>query len=360
MRKYKIFFSLIAFILTTTVILNKYLLTQCIKNLKCKINDKNKSNEVIALFGIIADIQYADLNDQIIYGRKRYYRSGIDSVKRAVADWKQIEFEFNLKFKFVLQLGDLLDIRGNKQDYEKNVLKILNHLNSLFPNNDLNNSKQLLHLIGNHEKAAFVHENISSFHSKYYMNSARIFNTLNNNLANYYTFDITSRLRMICLDLYEISLYNISSNEFIEKYRKLTDKKLLHYNAYNGAISQRQFKWLNKQLIKSQKQNKKVIISGHIPLLTEVGDINIAWNAEQILKLIHSFDNNLVIAYISGHYHKGGHFLDNKYNIHHLTLSAILEAGSNSNYHRHVTGFVYENRFILKSSNQNHSFTVYL
>ena len=56
-------------------------------------------------FGIIADIQYADLDDGCSFsGVKRYYRHALDACKLAVAEW-----ETNKNIVFVAQLGDIID-----------------------------------------------------------------------------------------------------------------------------------------------------------------------------------------------------------------------------------------------------------
>lgn len=329
------------------------------------ISSDSAREKPTALFGIIADVQYADLDDRVIYGRTRYYRSGIKIIRQAVDDWKTLEKTYHLDFKFVLQLGDLIDIRGHKDVYDKSVIYVLNELNSLFPDNDLYNSHRILHLIGNHETAAFTNKSYQNKMSKLIMNTARILNNDTNTSANYYFLDINEKLRLVCLDLYEISLYDTHTEEFKQNYNNLvnlnknsTDKKSAwaRYNMYNGALSRRQVDWLRRTLNSSESLGKKVIMAGHIPLLTDVGDINIAWNAEEILKLIRSY-KSLVVAYIAGHYHCGGYFRD-EFGVHHLTVSSILEAGHNFK-HRYVTGLVYENKLVIKSQNLNRSFVVY-
>lgn len=358
MKKVKLL--LIPLLVVTIVIfsINDYVYKCCAKKLLL-VNDEKP----IALFGIIADVQYADIEDQMVYGRQRYYRSSVDLVSKAVTAWKSLELIYDTKFQFILQLGDICDIRGNKSEYDNNVLKILNVLNTLFPGSNLINSDKILHILGNHETAAFVNKEFNSNFSKMIMNTAKTLNNDSKTLANYYFADVSNKLRMICLDLYEVSLYDTSTYEFKRNYNDLVklrnnsmQNKFSKFSSYNGAISQTQFEWLRKQLEISQLLGKQVIIAGHIPLLTNVGDVNIAWNSEQILDLIRSYDS-LVIAYIAGHFHQGGYYLD-KYNIHHLTVSSILEASSNS-IHRFVTGLVYDDRLVIQSQFKNRSFTVY-
>lgn len=115
-------------------------------------------------------------------------------------------------------------------------------------------------------------------------------------------------------------------------------------------------KWFKDQLNYCQKSNKKVILAGHIPLLPEASDYCTVWNANEILDLIYSYDN-LVLAYLAGHYHAGGYYLD-KNNIHHLTLNSILETPLEVS-NAYVTVFVYENKIIFENQIKSRSFTVF-
>lgn len=58
-------------------------------------------------FGVIADIQYADLEDGFNYSRtrKRFYRSSLQLLKNAQRSWA----ESAVRPEFILQLGDIID-----------------------------------------------------------------------------------------------------------------------------------------------------------------------------------------------------------------------------------------------------------
>lgn len=58
-------------------------------------------------FGVIADIQYADIDDGYNYLRthRRYYRNSIELLKIALLSWSKAA----VKPGFILQLGDLID-----------------------------------------------------------------------------------------------------------------------------------------------------------------------------------------------------------------------------------------------------------
>lgn len=58
-------------------------------------------------FGVIADVQYADIDDGYNYLRthRRYYRNSIELLRNALNSWSKAA----VKPGFVLQLGDLID-----------------------------------------------------------------------------------------------------------------------------------------------------------------------------------------------------------------------------------------------------------
>lgn len=58
-------------------------------------------------FGVIADIQYADIDDGHNYARtrRRYYRSSLQLLRNARESWS----EAAVRPEFVLQLGDIID-----------------------------------------------------------------------------------------------------------------------------------------------------------------------------------------------------------------------------------------------------------
>lgn len=68
------------------------------------------------------------------------------------------------------------------------------------------------------------------------------------------------------------------------------------------------------------------------------------WNYEDVLEVVWSF-NDVVLAYIAGHCHEGGHMHDEK-NIQHITLNAIVECQGDTN--AFATVHVYEDHLIIE------------
>jgi hypothetical protein len=75
---------------------------------------------------------------------------------------------------------------------------------------------------------------------------------------------------------------------------------------------------------------------------------SIAWNSDEILKLIWSYEN-LVCIYFSGHYHVGDYLVDPK-GIHHLTLKAILETPplNENNHNSYALVEIFEDQISVK------------
>ena len=335
--------------------------------------DDVAEKEPLVSFGLIADVQYAD-HPVVFKTGERFYRNSLNLLSDAVENWRSSKFEI----KFIMLMGDLIDgwinKRLNQTDLALNLC--LSKLESLFPRHDFSldysfkskSTPKILSLWGNHEVYAFGREYLANSR----LATAKMLKQAHETTANYFIFDLTERLRLISLDSYDLSplghgdtgeeyekamkvvidketIYNSSKNELERDY-------LLRYRYHDGGISETQFKWLKTQLEISKALNKKVLLTGHIPLVRESSDANVMWNSVEILKLLWSYDN-LVIAYVCGHVHVGGYHVDH-HNIHHLTLNSILLTRPNT-HNSYATAYVYENAFVLKNQNPTGGFAVY-
>jgi hypothetical protein len=102
-------------------------------------NNCETTQKPLLTFGIIADVQYGDINDEIVYGRMRYYRDSFKSVRRIIRDWQVYEQSpQNTKVEFIVQLGDLIEgfrVKG-KTEKKLNIVKVLSELERLYPEHD--------------------------------------------------------------------------------------------------------------------------------------------------------------------------------------------------------------------------------
>lgn len=93
-------------------------------------------------FGVIADIQYADIDDGYNYRRthRRYYRSSMELLRNALDSWSKVA----VKPGFILQLGDLIDGHNKPLVASDRALEaVLKELDSC--------SADVHHVWGNHE-----------------------------------------------------------------------------------------------------------------------------------------------------------------------------------------------------------------
>ena len=302
-----------------------------------------KEEQPHVMFGIVTDIQYANCDDCMSYDglRKRYYRNSVTLLQNAVANWEQ------LPLKFILQLGDLVDGKAHLiNDSHDSMNKVLNIFN-----------KNVLHVWGNHEMYNFKRSELINTP----LNTARVLNYERRSAnANYYLYEVSEGLNLICLDLYELAVIGYDESDLV--YAEALQLIKAHnpntnlndgtdctdedskYVAYNGAPTQTQLDWLREMLEMSKTQSKKVIIAGHIPLRPESSSYKtLPFNADQILEVIYAY-KEVCVAYFGGHYHEGGSFKD-EYNILHITFPAILEAPPDMNAYSTVK--VFEKKILI-------------
>jgi manganese-dependent ADP-ribose/CDP-alcohol diphosphatase len=332
--------------------------------------EEEEISKPIAVFGVLADIQYADADDTsdlkaILTHRKRHYRNSLNLVSQAIKDWQNDKLNESYKFSFLIQLGDLIDGCCKRNGDSLNSMNlVLAKLSKMFDDTSANdaisltaNTKtpRLLHVWGNHELYNFKRSQLINSP----LNTSKALNESSNNNANYYALNVTDRLRLICLDMYEYSGLGYNSYETIYKsaletyraYRNHPDhkKKYSQFRYCNGTISITQFEWLRDELNFCQSNKKRAIVCGHIPLHSNASHRSVvAWNAQEILDLFWSFGDT-VIAYLAGHYHPGGYHKD-EHNIHHLTLHAILETEPTSNSYLTVKTYKDKVKFIGNGS----------
>ncbi len=306
----------------------------------CKLlKEIEESSEIpLSIFGVLTDIQYADHDIQTSFDmRNRNYRNSLSLVQDAVGNWKKYSIQSQRKLDFILELGDIIDGKCKSlNDSLKSMNKVLRELKNGQEEN------QILHVWGNHEFYNFKRSEIIELELNTTLNLKQNFRKT----SNYYYYDVTEFLRIICLDFYEFSIlgYDPDDKIYLEaaKYINSLEKSESYpCPTLNGAVKSEQLKWLKDQLNICKSLNKKVILCGHNPLLKEASKEKfLSLNSAQILELLWSYDN-LILAYMCGHYHAGGYCKD-KYGIHHITLPGIIEktAGTNS----FMTVKVYNNR----------------
>ena len=218
--------------------------------------------------GLIADIQYADKPDR----GSRYYRASLDKLRESVSALNEA------KVDFTVVLGDLVD------EGPKDLAPVMDLLKQ---------SRQPVYsLLGNHD-----YESVKEPYSLY--------KTLEMP-AQYYSID-RAGWRFIFLNTNELSLYaTVPGSKQEAEYKILAEEQKkqgrTHVVPWNGGISKKQMKWLEKQLRTAGRKSFKVLVFMHHPLLPE-NNAHEALNNREILNLL--VKHRQVKAAISGHNHAG-------------------------------------------------------
>ncbi len=192
----------------------------------------------LAVFGLVTDVQYANYPNKNSNGKMRYYRDSLNHINKAIKSW-QAE---NTSLKLILQLGDLIDGKCQKQPYAA-MAKVLQEFEKM------SNSK-VLHVWGNHEMYNFSRYKLK----KTPLNTAKFLNQSESD-GNYFTFDVTDKIVLICLDYYEI----VHSTLF-NRYGKKTDTELEEVNKLLQAA--------DKDPVKEMHNKKRILFSGGIDWLS--------------------------------------------------------------------------------------------
>jgi len=117
-------------------------------------------------------------------------------------------------------------------------------------------------------------------------------------------------------------------------------------SSWNAAIGDEQLEWFRSRLLEAKKQNQRVVVFDHYPLLGDAAlPSHLLWNSDKVCDIMHSPEfSGIVVAYMCGHYHYGGYTING--GIHHVTIHGILEAPLDGNCFATVD--VYNDRLELR------------
>ncbi|XP_019720013.1 manganese-dependent ADP-ribose/CDP-alcohol diphosphatase [Hippocampus comes] len=305
-------------------------------------------------FGVIADIQYADMDDGLNFSqtRRRYYRSSLELLRKARESWSHSA----PRPKFIIQLGDIIDgFNKDRGASSRAVEKVLEEF-SLSP-------IEVHHVWGNHEFYNFTRSEL--LRSK--LNSSVLADTsLSGTRAGgdiyAYSFTPFPGFTFVVLDAYDVSLLGVdedsvqyhgalnwikqhNNNEDLNSPPVSFDDLEQRFSKFNGGFSKAQLDWLESVLTSADKKREKVTIVSHLPVHPfSTTPVCLAWNFDELLSIIQA--HNCVVCFIAGHDHDGGYCLDKRTGIHHLTLEGVIETPPDSNAFGTVS--VYDDKMVLK------------
>lgn len=162
-------------------------------------------------FGLIADIQYADLKDGYNYHgtRKRYYRNSLHLLRNAIRHWNKED----VKPSFILQLGDIIDGFNSTHGASDEALKtVLDEFRSC--------SAQVHHVWGNHEFYNFTRGALFSSELNSKVKEEEDKDDRMEEIYAYH-FSPAPKFRFVVLDAYDLSI--IGWDESCEKYSQSLD-----------------------------------------------------------------------------------------------------------------------------------------
>lgn len=297
-------------------------------------------------FGVIADIQYADIDDgyNFTQTRKRFYRSSLTLLRNAVRSWRESGPDF------ILQLGDIIDgFNKNHEASDRALDTVLEEFGST----------EVHHVWGNHEFYNFRRTDLLRSRLNSTLRSERSLNAAGGEVYAY-SFRPGPGFTVVILDGYDVSL--LGREETSDRYRDSLSLIRQHnhnedlncpvstglkerYTMFNGGFSQLQLDWLSALLTSADENAEKVIIVCHLPVHPlSTFPICLAWNYDELLSVLRS--HRSVVCFMAGHDHDGGYHMDNDTGTHHLTLEGIIETPPDSDAFATVS--VYEDRMELK------------
>ncbi|KAK2820980.1 hypothetical protein Q5P01_023939 [Channa striata] len=289
-------------------------------------------------FGVIADIQYADIDDGYNFSqtRRRYYRSSLQLLRNAQ--------------RLGLNIIDGFNKRHGAS--ERALDAVLGEFGS--------GPVEVHHVWGNHEFYNFSRSALlrSQLNSSVHHPEAQARSGL-----NAYHFSPAPGFTFVLLDAYDVSL--LGREESSEQYSGAMNIIRQHnhnadlncppvhqgnrqrFTMFNGGFSKDQLDWLDSVLSSADEKRERVTIVSHLPVHPWSTDpVCLAWNFNELLVIINSHSS--VVCFIAGHDHDGGYYHDTETGVHHLTLEGVIETPPDSNAFGTVS--VYEDRMVLKGS----------
>ncbi len=276
------------------------------------------------LFGVIADVQYADKDS----AGERNYRKSIETLAETVSHLNSKNLIDSASYigksrkpSFVVQLGDIIDGGPNAKEDLDAVLRAYNKIKA-----------RKYHVLGNHD--------FDGLDRKTVLKKLRM-------RKPYYDFR-KGKCRFVVLDTTDISLsggwpedsenYRLAE-EFLEKLKK---QNAPNAETWNSAIGAEQKQWLDKVLTDAEKRKQKVIVFGHHPL-TPHNDQHTLWNSDEIIEIFES--HNCVAAYLAGHRHRDDYIFQN--GICYVTIEGMVESTDKK---VNSVVWVYSDRILIEST----------
>ncbi|CAO2200378.1 unnamed protein product [Urochloa humidicola] len=271
-------------------------------------------------FGVIADVQYADIPDgRSFLGVPRYYRHSLSVLRRAVQSWNTAAGDV----RFCVNFGDIVDGTCPRD-------RSLSAVRAVAREFDAFRGGPSYHMLGNHclynlPRADLVSElrMPSSYPG-----------------VAYYHLSPWPGYRFVVLDAYDFSAVGrprdhpvaAAARAFLEARNPNADKnspaRLVgtdrRFVMFNGGVGGAQLRWLDGVLRGAAACGEKAVVCSHLPMHPAAAShTGLMWNYEEVLNVVRRH-GDCVVACLAGHDHRGGYAVDD-HGVHHRTLEAALE-----------------------------------
>lgn len=282
-------------------------------------------------FGVITDIQYADIDDgKSFLGVPRYYRHALLALQRAVQSW-------NAKgdLAFAVHFGDIVDGYCPKDQSRTAFESVIAELDTF-------NGGHVYHMIGNHCLYNLPRRDLNE-----------LLDIPTSGEQSYYSFSPNPGFLFVVLDGYDVSalgwpqehphtkaameiLSTRNPNEEKNSPDGLTGVER-RFVMFNGGVGDAQLAWLETTLQEASDASQKVVVCCHLPLDPGVAfPSTLLWNYDVVMAVVHKF--TCVVACLGGHAHEGGHSVDS-HGVHHHVFEAVLECPPGSDAFGYIDVF---------------------
>ncbi|KAK9845692.1 hypothetical protein WJX84_000667 [Apatococcus fuscideae] len=286
------------------------------------LSSKDKSTTVgeprgapLLTFGIISDIQYANIPDGSSHrGVPRYYRAALDSMDRAVSGWLERGAAFGM------HLGDILDGYHPKDESDAALTELLRRFSRL--------NKPVYHMLGNH---CLYNLPRPVLNERLRMGGP--------DTASYYALQPHPDWRFLVLDGYDISLLgwppehpnhqlaqqilreqNPNEEKNSPEGLKGTERRFVKFG---GGLSNEQLAWMRHELAEAAGQGQRALVFCHLPIHPNSGPpASLMWNFQEAMSVIE--ESGCVAGVFSGHAHQDGFGKDGK-GTQYRVLNGVIE-----------------------------------
>ena len=290
----------------------------------------------VASLGLLADVQYADKPDgahtRVWPHEIRRYRLALTKLGAAVSALAG----GSTTLSCCLHLGDLIDGSPSAEATQTDLDAVLSQFERL--------SVPVLHVLGN--KDMELPGGRAEIVARLPAVPPCVCASRDTPAQGYYyEHSLVAGWSLIVLDTTEVSLHGATGEMVAQATAFLELRQQPQAIRANGGTSQRQLAWLEHSLAVARQEGRRVLVAGHMPLLTAAsrpGGYTRAFNCDALAALLDNY-SDVVAVYLAGHYHRGGYSLS-RGGVHHVTIEGMVEEGG------HATLEIYTDRLEIKGS----------